>query len=446
VPQLRREPGLFVKCAFQVAGFGFRVVEKETASSRLIQFCQRWVGEEREPELRKRLRLFGFSMMNNDGLDLLVDGFKFAGVAIAAATGFLGFFATKTWEEYKTDSRILARGHGPQTKRRLTRFGKWTLFFLLCGSLVAIGAQVVDTVRTKKKEKREADDKNEERARVAQEKQRDEDQFAREKQRDREEFDRKLREQRQQYEANTAEFIFQKNDLERQRVQLIEIARSAHLDIKLPAPEAIPSTNIDQAIESALKTIPVEVKAAAAQRNQAEVERIAAQVKARELDKLIRPRVIYVFDLIRTVVAHAQQKGLITVTNLGPAPALPERLVYSQQETNINLLGARAGENILRTNIQQRVEFAHGDAWTAYLVVGSVQSATTTTEHLYPKVRIKSNAGLNATIWFDPVSAELQITPQTTYSLSDGVLKSENAIVTNLVEFLKQSRLRSSRQ
>ncbi len=79
----------------------------------------------------------------------------------------------------------------------------------------------------------------------------------------------------------------------------------------------------------------------------------------------------------------------------------------------------------------------------AYLVVGVVQSTTITNEHMYLKIRIRGMKGNNEvhTIWFDPVSAELRITPRT-FNLSEGALESEDAVTTNLVEFLKESRLR----
>lgn len=382
----------------------------------------------------------------NQGIDTFLEILKFVGLVITGAMGLVGFFTTKIWEEYEKPQTIIVPGRPPTIGRQLTQWGKTSLVLLIVSGLVTLIAQLVETGRTNEKERQAAKEKQKERELAAKEKADDRERFAREKEEDRRVFDKRLGEERQRYEAATAELLLQRIEVDRQRAQLIERARDSNISLSLPEIAAIPTANIDQAIQTALQAIPAEVRAAAEQRNQEEAERLAAQVRAREIDRQVRPRVSYMFDLLRSVVVESQRKGLVTVTNLGPAPILPERIVYSQQETNVSGYSARLGDNIFRTTVRQRIDFAHGDSWTAYLVVGVVQSSTATNELIYPKLKIRNNEGIKGLIWIDPASAELNFTPGSGNDLPGPVRRSENAVITNLVELLKQSRLKNARE
>ena len=142
-------------------------------------------------------------------MDTAIVILKFFGLAITGMIGLLSFITDKNWEEYEIQPAIFVPGRQPKKRRRLTRWGKWSLALLICSGLVTLTAQVTETVRSRKKEIAEAKEKADERARVAKEKEAERERFAKEKEEDRKEFDRRLRAEREHYEASTAEMIFQ---------------------------------------------------------------------------------------------------------------------------------------------------------------------------------------------------------------------------------------------
>jgi len=206
-------------------------------------------------------------------------------------------------------------------------------------------------------------------------------------------------------------------------------------------------SNLTVEIRKALKSIPEELRAASVAKYQAEAERVATQTKAKELDKAIRPHVIDAWTLIQSVLAHAQREGLVTVTNIGPIPMLPDRLVYSRHETNI---GSRL-ERFFGTNCQQRIAFAHGDSWVISMLPGVLDSATATNDNYYPKIRIGRpgpNAFIPATqplamLSFDPAYAEIRITGSSAPQESTATLRPQDRVAAALVEVFRQSVLRS---
>ena len=351
-----------------------------------------------------------------DTADIFAESFKYAGIVVALATGFVGFFATKTWHE------LTQRGKARSisAKRRLTRGGKWTLFLLVCGAVIGLGAQVADTVRTKRKQREEAA------AKTKQEEQ------------ERQERERSSRQQTERTRAALAELIFQKNEVERMKVQLLETARNQQLTINLPEITPIAKTNVEEAISQAIRSLPEEFREQAVKRNKEEADRIAMEVKARELSRIMRPRVIRAFSLIREVAASVQGMGLTSITNLGPMPDLGERMVYSRHEPEATLM--RLGQ-FARTNVAQRIEFENGDVWLASLRIGVVESLTETNANLLPRIIIRGRSPLGS-IGFDSESLNVKMEPT---NLREDSAQAEHRVSTNLVRLFKESRVRAGR-
>ncbi len=367
-------------------------------------------------------------------MDTAIVILKFVGLAVTGVIGLLSFLTTKNWEEHDVQGALIVPGQPPRKVRHLTRWGKWSFGFLIFSGLVTLCAQIAETVRAHQKETAEATEKLSERNQVAKEKEKERERFAREKEQDRKEFDRRLSEERERYEASTAEFILLKNDLERQRMQAVEVARTAKVDLKITAPmEPLPSSpSITTAFEDALKAIPQAAKEAAVLRNKEEIERLPLETRVRQIEEISRPHMVRIVDFYRSVLALGHKKGLVTIKDLGPAPELPNQIVFSTKATN-NPYGGFA------ENIAQTVEFSHGDRWHAYLVIGQVGSIEQTNENWYPKLRYKDRVNTVGTIWFDPVIGDLRYSS----GRGRGSATSSVDIVTKIVEDLKASRIKA---
>ncbi len=365
-------------------------------------------------------------------MDTTIVILKFVGLAIAGAIGLLSFFTTKNWEERDIATALFVPGQAPKKKRRLTQWGKWSLVLLISSGLVTLFAQVTESVRTRNKELAEIKERENDRARVATEKEQERERFAREKEDDRKQFEAGLRKERERYEASTAEFILLKNDLERQRMQVAEAINTGKVDPKSISPfDPLPSSpSIAAAFEDAFKGIPPAVKEVAIMRNKEALERIPVEAKAREIEEICRPQMIRVIDLYRKVLARAQTEGLVTIKDLGPAPALPGQVVFSTRATN-NPHGSIAED------IAQMVEFVHGDRWHAYLVIGLLDSTNMTNSAWYPKLRYKDRANTVGTIWFDPSVGDMMYESGRGRQSATSVV----GVVTSVVKDLKMSRI-----
>jgi hypothetical protein len=371
-------------------------------------------------------------------LDTAIVILKFVGLAVAGAIGLLSFLTTKNWEERDVQGGLIVPGQPPKKERHLTRWGKWSFGLLIFSGLVTLCAQIAETVRAHQKETAEATEKLNERNQAAKEKEKERERFAREKEQDRKEFDRRLSEERAKYLASTAEFFLLKNDLERQRMQTTEAVRTSKVDLKIPAAsDPLPSSpEITAAFESALKAIPQAIKNAAILRNKEEIERMKEampfEARAHEIETATHSNLVRIIDLYRSTLVMANKKGIIALTDLGPAPMLPDQIVFSTKSTN-NQYG-RIAENIAQTS-----EFAHGDRWHAYLVLGLVDSIDRTNSDWYPKFRYKDRSDTIATIWFDPAVGDVMYAS----SRGRGSATSTVATVTSIIEDLKTSRINS---
>ena len=365
-------------------------------------------------------------------VDLLLDILKYAGFLITAATAIIGHFGLTTWVESNVEAATVGTADGRQKIRKMTKAGWWSLLLIIFGSLVALGAQIAETTRAKQKDALDQQEKE------AQQKAHQEEisRIGRENQ---EEMTKRLA----AHSVNLAEMFFQGRELDSQRAAFLEKAKLAGVDVKIPAySNTFSASNLTIEIQKALKTIPDDLRAASAAKNQAEAERLATQSKAKEVDKVIRPHVVGAWTLLQSVLAQAQREGLITVTNIGPIPPLPDRLVFSRHETNI----PSRLERFFRTNCQQQV--AHGDFWVISMLPGVLESPTVTNDNYYPKVRIGRSSGGPisltpplAMLSFDPATAEIRITGSNAPHESDATLKAEDRVTGAIIHLLRQSLL-----
>jgi hypothetical protein len=263
-------------------------------------------------------------------------------------------------------------------------------------------------------------------------------------------------ETRKQLDAQSvrmAEMFFQGRNLDAQRAGFLEQARQAGLQVKMPERTNNSSTsNLNTQIQTAVKSLPDELRAATEVKNKEEAEKVATEAKAKELDKGIRARFLDGLTLIQSVIAQAQQGGLVTVTNIDPLPSLPDRIVFSRHETNFTSNRYTSPYMLPRffgTNHQQRIAFGHGETWVVSFLPGFLESSSVTNENFFPKIRI-GRPGPNARVLadppiailnFDPATVELRISNSNTPHETDEKLKCEDRVTGALVEILRRSVL-----
>lgn len=366
-------------------------------------------------------------------MDVLLEILKLVGLVVTGVTGLIGFYTPKIWEEYQVPQTVYAPGRMPETQKRLTNWGKRSLILLLVSGAVTLTAHVVESVRAREKDAQAAKEKEEEQKRASKEKETERERFVTEKEEDRKIFEHRLGEERARYEASTAEFILLKNDLERQKLQIDEAVRARKAEPNITAPlEPLPSSPaIEAAFQQSLTAIPQAVKESAILRNKEAIERLPFELKAREVEQKTRPHWARVVDFYRNTLAMAHKKGLVTITDLGPAPVLPEQIVFWSKATNY--------VSSIREDIAQTVQFAHGDRWHAYLAYGVVESPEETNSAWYPKLYYKDAYSTVGIIWYDPAVGDL------VYSSGwrGGSATSTVAIATNIVKDLETSRIKA---